>query len=107
MPEAFFAFLIVFTLFVLAPTAILRGIRGLRESRPVNESGGPAIRRSDLQAMIDDAVIEATAPLVARVDELERELLLGDDRISDDALAEAFDEPFEEHDEPVRRRTRS
>ena len=82
--------LIVFTTLVLMPTAIFRGIKSLRESKS-SYSEGSAMRRSDLQAMIDDAVIEATAPLAARIDELERELLMGDGRISPEAMAEAFD----------------
>ncbi|MEM6328026.1 MAG: hypothetical protein AAF791_13000 [Bacteroidota bacterium] len=91
--EPFFAFLIVLTLFVLAPMAVFRGIRGLRDSNSGRASEGSAIRRSDLQAMIDDAVIEATAPLIARLDELEHELLMGEGRISPDVLADALDDP--------------
>lgn len=93
--EALAVILIVFITLVLMPTAIFRGIKSLRESRS-SSSEGSEMRRSELQAMIDDAVIEATAPLAARIDELERELLLGDGRISPEAMAEAFDDADEE-----------
>ena len=103
--------LVVFILFVLAPLAVFRGIKSLRDSKykamaegfssPSRDDAGSgaALRQSELRALIDDAVIEATAPLAARVDELERELLLGEGRIDRATLAEAFEEA-EEDDAP-------
>ena len=88
--------LVVFILFVLAPYVVFRGVRGLVDSKNksnVGESGGEAMRRSELQAMIDDAVIEATAPLVARIDELERDMLLGEGRLDASVIAEALEDP--------------
>ena len=89
--------LVVFILFVLAPLSVFLGIRLLRGSGP-GEKGrratteGSGMRRSELESMIRDAVIEETAKLEARVDELEQEVLLGDGRLDASALAEAFDD---------------
>ncbi|MEM1054033.1 MAG: hypothetical protein AAGI52_00795 [Bacteroidota bacterium] len=111
MPEEIFIVLVVFILFVLAPAGVFRGIKSLRESGPRNRDDareGSPMRRSDLQAMVDDAVIEATAPLVARIDELERELLLGEGeaRISPEVLEEALGAPEEDEALSERRRQR-
>ena len=87
--------LVVFILFVLAPYVVFRGIKELRQRGPDREASrdGNAMRRSELQAMIDDAVIEATAPLVARIDELERDMLLGEGRLDASVIAEALEDP--------------
>ena len=94
----------MFILFVLAPLAVFRGIRSLRESKykamaegrmdleADRASGETPMRQSELRAMIDEAVIEATIPLVERIEELEREMLLGDGRLDRAVLAEAFGE---------------
>ncbi|MEL6617018.1 MAG: hypothetical protein AAFQ43_14850, partial [Bacteroidota bacterium] len=63
------------------------------------EASGDTMRRSELESLIHDAVLDATEPLVARIDELERELLLGDDRdsrLDPSVLAEAFDDDADE-----------
>lgn len=111
MPEEVFIIAIVFILFVLAPAGVFKGIRGLRETRSDREggrrAGGDVMRKSELQAMIDDAVIEATEPLVARIDELERAHLLGDGRLDASVLEEALTDPDEqEPGRPHRPRTR-
>ena len=91
--------IIVFILFVLAPLAVFRGIKMLRDSSPARErserassGASSAMRKSELEALIQDAVIDATAPLAARIDELERELLLGDGRLDASTISEAFDD---------------
>ncbi len=91
--------IIVFILFVLAPLAVFRGIKMLRDSNPSegtrNASGSESgMRKSELEALIRDAVIEATAPLAVRIDDLEREILLGDGRLDASTLSEAFDDNF-------------
>ena len=95
MPEEIAVILVLFIVLVLAPRGVFAGIKSLRESNPPASSSGSALRRSDLQALIDEAAIEATAPLESRIEELERELLLGDGRLSRQVLEEAFD-PNEE-----------
>lgn len=87
--------LIVFTVLVLTPLSVFYGIRMLRESKhrmqeSEREASGGTMRRSELESLILDAVIEATAPLEARIDELEREQIRAG-RIDGGVLAEAFD----------------
>lgn len=106
MPEEVLVVLVMFILFVLAPRGIFKGIKSLRESNTSRDAEGSAMRRSELQAMIDDAVIEATAPLQARLDELEHELLLGEGRIAPETLAEALDDPEVDEANPGRARQR-
>ena len=101
----FFDAVIVFILFVLAPMAVFWGIRQLRESGPAasGEAGGEALRRSELDRIVRDAVLDATAPLEARIDELEQEVLLGGDRIAPGVLAAALDDAPEASGEKAAR----
>jgi hypothetical protein len=103
--EPFAVVAIVALLFVAAPTAIFRGIRSLRADRLRTESSGGEMRASELKAMIRKAVDEATAPLAARVTDLEERL--GDEpvhalreRLDGGALTAAFDADAE-FDEPA------
>jgi hypothetical protein len=97
---------IVAILFVGAPAVIFRGIRSLRVDRNgAQASRGGEMRASELKAMIRTAVDEATAPLAARVTDLEERL--GDEpvhalreRLDGGTLAGAFD-PDAEFDEPA------
>ena len=107
----FFDAVIVFILFVLAPMAVFWGIRQLRESNGSRggAASGETLRRSDLERIVRDAVLEATAPLEARIDDLEREVLLGqpEGRIATEALAEAFDAPLADETAAAPRRERA
>lgn len=108
MPEELAVIIVLFIVLVLAPRGVFLGIKSLRESKASTSSTGSSLRRSDLQAMIDEAVTEATAPLVERIDELERDLLLGGGRISPDAMEDAFgDDGYDEEAQtrPIRQRT--
>ena len=107
--------LIVFIVLVLMPLSIFHGIKALRESNhrmaeSDREASGDTMRRSELENLIHDAVIEATEPLVARIDELEREMLLGDGgegRLDPSALAEAFGEEEQASERSGPRRERA
>lgn len=64
--------LAMFIVFVGGPWAVFTGIAKVRAAgaaKAVKASGG--LRRSELAAMVDDAVAEATAPLRARIEHLE------------------------------------
>lgn len=108
-------FFIVFTVLVLMPLSIFYGIRMLRESKVKtgafeSEASGDTMRRSELENLIHDAVIEATEPLAARIDDLERELLLGDGgerRLDPSVLADAFDDEEVDETGDERRRARA
>ena len=61
--EALIAFTSIVSLFVVMPWIIANAFR--------KRSGGAEMRRSELDALIEEAVAEATAPLVRRIETLE------------------------------------
>lgn len=102
---------IIALLFVAMPAVILSGIRSIKREKYRAEAerssrapAGEGMRASELKALVRAAVDEATAPLAARITDLEERL--GDEpvhalreRIGGSALADAFD-PDAEFDDP-------
>ena len=75
----FFEYLTVFTIFVILPSIILTNIRRIKEAQYKAGLGGDTkdgMRMSELQALIELAVEDATAPLRERIEMLEEERLL-------------------------------
>lgn len=100
-------------LFVGMPWAVFTGIAKVKAASVVGhaQSGGSEIRKSELQALIGDAVDDATAPLVRRIEILEAiatEENAAMDRIDPAVLSDTLDLGAEEEGPAaVRRRTRS
>ena len=102
-------------LFVGMPWAVFTGIAKIKAAgggAPARgRAGGPEIRKSELEAMIDRAVDESTQSLVRRIEVLEAlatEDDLAMDRIDPAVLADALDHEAEaEGPAAARRRTRS
>ena len=100
------------SLFVILPLIVMKGVRDVKVGRARQSSGGE-MRASELRSMIHTAVEEATAPLAARITDLEERL--GDEpvhalreRIGGAALASAFDDPEPDAASPgAARRARS
>ncbi len=71
----FFEFVFVMSLTVGLPAIILYHVRRIKEARYLGkgEQQGSALRTSELEVMIEDAVRRAVQPLVNRIDELEGE----------------------------------
>lgn len=101
----------VIVLFAVLPAILVRGIAQVKAAkyRAGGETGGEALRKSELHGMIEEAVAEATAPLEARVAELEAQLAVEDGRIDPSILAGVLDADLEDDDAPaaVRRRQRA
>jgi len=99
----------MFILFVIAPAVLFNGIAKVKKAGRGTGTGGE-MRASELKSMIQTAVHTATAPLAARITDLEERL--GDEtaqdlrerldagRVGPPALADAFD-PDAEFDEPL------
>ncbi|HEX8298550.1 MAG TPA: hypothetical protein VF594_05250 [Rubricoccaceae bacterium] len=113
---------IVAILFVGAPAVIFRGLRSLRaDRRATSPVASGEMRASELRTMIHDAVETATAPLAARITDLEERL--GDEpvhairervgssaRLDAPAMTVAFDaeEDLDDADgRPLHRRARA
>ena len=81
----FFIFLTVVMVCVLLPAIILYNIRQIKEAkyRSKSEREGPALRTSELEVMIEDAVRRAVQPLLDRVEDSE----------GDDESARMLEEP--------------
>jgi hypothetical protein len=72
----FFEFVFLISLTVLLPYAIVKNIVDYKRSRVQAERGlgeGAGVTVGELKKMLADAVREANAPLVDRIEELERE----------------------------------
>jgi len=69
----FFEFLTVAMVCVALPAIILYNIRRIKEAKYVSKSEreGSALRTSELEVMIEDAVRRAVRPLQSRIEELE------------------------------------
>ena len=99
----FFEFLTVVSVLVLLPWIVLYNIRRIIEAKSsgkaVKKGQGDALRMSELQAMIEIAVEDATAPLVARIRKLENREPAG---LLEAASTEMFDEQdFEVYEEEL------
>ncbi len=113
-----------FILFVLCPLAVFIGIAQIKKAKvSIGERGGE-MRASELRRMVEDAVEMVTAPLKARITDLEerlgdepvyavRERLAGErleERLAGPALSAAFDPEADLDDadgRPVQRRARA
>ncbi len=77
----FAEFLTVFSLFVILPSIVFTNIRKMKEAKYRAKIGvgeeGSALRLSELDALIQEAVDEAVAPLERRIRLLERERRAG------------------------------
>lgn len=84
----------VLALFIGAPWVVFTGIAKVKAAGQ-SASGPDTLRRSELQALVAEAVDEATAPLVARIETLEA--IVTDDepagRLDRRVLDEALDDP--------------
>ena len=71
----FFIFLTVVMVCVLLPAIILYNIRRIKEAkyRSKSEHEGSALRTSELEVMIEDAVRRAVQPLLDQIEEREGE----------------------------------
>ncbi len=112
----------MFILFVLSPAVLFFGIAALKRAKQPASTGerGGEMRASELRRMIEAAVETATAPLAARITDLEerlgdepvhaiRERLTGD-RLGSPSLSAAFDPEADLDDadgRPVQRRARA
>ena len=105
----FFEFLTVVIVLLGVPTVVFSGIKGIiaAKARENESSGGSTLRASELRAMVEAAVEDATEPLEERIRLLEEELSTGEGRIDPSVLAEAFDEPEEVEAPRPRRRQRA
>lgn len=104
-----FEVMAAFALFVGTPWAVFTGIAKIKAAGG-GSGGGTSLRRSELEAIIETAVEDATAPLVRRVETLEAIVTQEEaamDRIDPAVLADALDHDAEEEG-PIgaRRRTR-
>ena len=109
----------MFILFVIFPAVLFNGIAAVKKAKAGEASKGGDLRASELRRMIADAVETATAPLAARITDLEERL--GDEpvhaireRIGGTALSAAFDPAFDPDADlddadgrPVQRRARA
>ena len=70
----FFEFLTVLTVLIGLPWVIFYNVRRIKEARyrAQQGSGGDGLRMSELQALIEAVVEDATEPLQQRIEELER-----------------------------------
>ena len=115
----------MFILFVLSPAAVFWGIAQIKKTKADSGERGGEMRASELRRMIETAVETATAPLSARITDLEerlgdepvhaiRERLSGErlsgERLGGPALSAAFDPDVDLDDadgRPVQRRSRA
>ena len=112
----------MFILFVIFPAVLFNGIAAVKKAKAKDGTGerGGEMRASELRRMIETAVEAATAPLAARITDLEerlgdepvsaiRERLTGN-RLDSPALSAAFDPEADLDDadgRPVQRRARA
>jgi hypothetical protein len=75
-PEFLLAVITIISVFVAFPAIIINGIVRAKKAKAEAKGGGDALRMSELQLLIEAAVDEATAPLLARIEVLEDERLL-------------------------------
>ncbi len=107
----------MFILFVIFPAVLFNGIAAVKKAKAKDGTGdrGGEMRASELRRMIEAAVETATAPLAARITDLEERL--GDEpvhaireRLAGPALSAAFDPESDVDDadgRPVQRRARA
>ena len=97
-------------LFIGAPWAVFSGIAKVKAAGR-GSTEGASLRKSELAAIVEAAVENATAPLVRRVETLEAIVTQEDeamDRIDPAVLADALDHEAEETGPAAaRRRTRA
>lgn len=98
----------IFAIFIGMPWAIFSGLAKIKAAK--GEAEGSNLRKSELDAMIRDAVDQAVEPFQRRIETLEA-IAIDEDapqrHLDAATLADAFD-PIDDLDEPaaVRRRTR-
>ena len=109
----------MFILFVVFPAVLFNGIAAVKKAKAGTGAGAGEMRASELRRMIGDAVETATAPLAARITDLEERL--GDEPVHAIrerlggglpavALSAAFDPEADLDDadgRPVQRRARA
>ena len=107
--EAVFASIAVLSVFVGMPWAVFQGV--LKVKQAGRDGSATELRRSDLEAIVADAVTDATGPLRRRIETLEAiatDADLEDQRIDAAVLAGALDlEDDPGEPSAVRRRARS
>lgn len=115
----------MFILFVIFPAVLFNGIAAVKKAKAGTGAGAGEMRASELRRMIGDAVEAATAPLAARITDLEerlgdepvhaiRERVAGEraagERLAGHAVSAAFDPDADLDDadgRPVQRRARA
>ncbi|MGB3544288.1 hypothetical protein [Rubrivirga sp.] len=111
--EALIAFTSVVALFVVMPWIVIQGIVKIRSAN--RSSSATELRRSDLEAIVAEAVEDATSPLIRRLETLEAivtdesDLEVGPSRLDAAVLADALGDLEDDVDGPaaVARRARS
>ncbi len=108
--EAVFAITAVMAVFVGMPWITFQGILKVKQANA--EGSSTELRRSDLEAMVADAVEDATHPLRRRIETLEAiatDTEAEQSRLDSAVLADALVGLEDDFDEPaaVRRRARS
>ncbi|WP_412063259.1 hypothetical protein [Rubrivirga sp. IMCC45206] len=105
----FFELLTVAAIFIGMPWVVFTGVAKVKGAN--RSGGGSEIRRSELQAMIRDAVDDAIPDIERRLQSLEAIAInedLAQDRIDSSILADALDhDEFDDHAKVGRRRERS
>lgn len=88
----FFEFVFIFSLTVLLPIVILRTVLEFKRSKLEAARGlgdGEGITAGELKRMLAEVVREANAPLVERIEALERD---------DEALPAVHDDPYSDEE---------
>ena len=87
----FFEFVFLFSVAFVLPLTILKMALDYKKARvQARTGGGEGVTAGELRRLLRDAVEEANAPLLARIDEIEARMLPAgrDEEIEDDFIAE-------------------
>ena len=97
-PEFLIAAISIVSIFVAFPYIIVNGIVRAKKAKLEVKDGAGSMRMSELQALIEVAVEEATAPLYRRIEQLEH---AEPGRLEAPRPALSLELPDEEVEEPV------
>ena len=90
----FFEFVLIFSMLFVLPLSILKAVLDYKKAKGrgrVSEGAPSGVTAGELRALLREAVEEANAPLLARIDELEERVRPAD---SLDAGLLGEDEPY-------------